>query len=62
MELNNKLDSGFYMEIKEKIKDYLPESGEYGTPELKEIMGRVTLVINDKMVDLESYDECYDAY
>lgn len=62
MELNNKLDSSFYMEIKEKIKDYLPESEEYGTPELKEIMGRVTLVIDDKMVDVESYNDCYSEY
>ncbi len=62
MELDNKLNSDFYKEIREKIKDYLPASGKYGTPELTVIMGRATLVIDDKMVDLESYDDCYGEY
>ncbi len=60
MEFNNKLNDCFYKEIMYEIKNYLPAS--YGTPELKEIMGRVTLVIDDKMVDLEGYVECYDEY
>ncbi len=29
MELDNKLNSDFYKEIREKIKDYLPASGKY---------------------------------
>ncbi len=53
----------FYERIRSQIKDYLPAE-EYSEvkPEIKEIMGRVTLVVKEQMVDLEGYYDCYGEY